>query len=243
MWLLVGTVISIILLFSSKFLRPNLVIITSVIHTSSKPLSYAQRSAITHEERFAQTLKSIRSILSYIPNPYIVLVEGSKLSEEEYRALKEEGCNKILDCSTELSEHINGKHKSPAEARMLLFALDRIEPSCFSTISKLSGRYYLTKRYSWHRYPLWKVLYQCERENRCNTRYYRIPSDYFAIYKKTLEDALRDEEFYTGRKDIEDYNIFKDFPSHSRLMQGVQKLGVEGYVAPWNMIVEDFEQS
>jgi hypothetical protein len=181
--------------------------------------------------------------MSHIPNPYIVLVEGSKLSKDEYVSLKKGGCNEIIDCSTELSEYINGKHKSPAEAKMLLFALDRVDPRNFATISKLSGRYYLTNRYSWHRYPLCKVLYQCENANRCNTRYYRIPAEYFDIYKQTLEDALKDEEFYTGRKDIEAYNIFKAFPSQVRLMQGHQKMGVEGYIAPWNMIVEDFELS
>lgn len=243
MWLFVGIILAFICLLFSKFFKPNLVIITSVIHTSSKPLSYAERSALTHEQRFLQTINSIRSIIIKIPNPYILLVEGSKLSDYEKQTLKAEGCNEILDCSDELYEHINGIHKSPAEVKILLFALDRINHKRFATISKLSGRYYLTDKFSWHRHPLCRVLYQCENEKRCNTRYYRMPSEYFGIYKKTLEDALKDDEFLTGAKDIEGYNIFRGFPLQTRLMMGSQKLGVSGYIAPWNRMVEDFELS
>lgn len=240
MWWLAGAALAAVLFVLSKMFLPNLVIITSVVHTSSKPLSYAQRSALSHEERFQQTLESIASVAKRVPNPYIVLVEGSALEPSERDALLSAGCNEIIDCSKDLREHINGIHKSPAEARMLLYALERIDPGRFATISKLSGRYYLTDGFSWHRHPLRKALYQCERPDRCNTRYYRIPSYYFGVYKETLEGALADEAFLTGGSDIEGYNIFRGFPLQRRLMMGVEKLGVKGYVAPWKMVVEDF---
>lgn len=240
MWWLAGVVLAIVAFLCSKMFAPNLVIITSVIHTSSKPLSYAQRSALTHEQRFEQTLYSIRSVLKSIPNPYIVIVEGSKLTDQESSLIMAAGCNKIIDCSAELSEHINGIHKSPAEVRMLLFALDRIDVGRFATISKLSGRYYLTPGFSWHRHPLSRALYQCEYEGRCNTRYYRIPREYYGTYRKTLEEAIKDEGFLSGKSDIEGYNIFRSFQKKTQLMQGSERLGVKGYVAPWNKIVEDF---
>ena len=47
----------------------NLVLITSVIKTPNKPLSYINtRSIYTHEERFEQTKKTIQSIREKIPN-------------------------------------------------------------------------------------------------------------------------------------------------------------------------------
>jgi hypothetical protein len=52
----------------------NLVLITSVVKTPDKPLSYINsRSIYTHEERFEQTKKTIQSIRQKIPNVKIFL--------------------------------------------------------------------------------------------------------------------------------------------------------------------------
>ena len=46
----------------------NLILITSVICITNKPLSYTKtRSVFTHEERFEQTLKTIQTIRDKIP--------------------------------------------------------------------------------------------------------------------------------------------------------------------------------
>jgi len=61
----------------------NLVLVTSAINTSTNPLSYTNtRSAFTHEERFKQSLITIESIKQYIPNPYIVFIEGTIINDE-----------------------------------------------------------------------------------------------------------------------------------------------------------------
>jgi hypothetical protein len=56
----------------------NMVIITSKIHVSTAPLSYTPtRSIHTPQERFAQTLQTISSVRTCIPNAHIVLVDDS----------------------------------------------------------------------------------------------------------------------------------------------------------------------
>jgi hypothetical protein len=125
----------------------------------------------------------------------------------------------------------------------LLFGLKEVDSSQYATISKISGRYYLTSNFNWNKYPLDSALYQCERESRCNTRYYRIPAEYFSIYKETLEEALADPGITGGRTDIEGYNIFKNFPNGTKLMKDKDPLiGVRGYIAPFGKEVEDFVQ-
>ena len=61
----------------------NLVLITSVIHTSSNPLSYTPcRSVFSPQERFTQTKKTIQTVRESIPDVQILLVECSVLTEK-----------------------------------------------------------------------------------------------------------------------------------------------------------------
>lgn len=232
-------------MFTSFQSKENLVIITSVIHTHPSDLSYAPRSVLTPQERFEQTLNTIDSVKKRIPGPYIVLIEGSKITQKEEAAFKDAGVDRIVHCADELASYINGPHKTIAEIKMLLFGLGKIDNlSQYTTLSKISGRYYLTDNFSWGKYPIEKALYQCENPERCNTRYYRIPREYFAVYIQTLKDALNDPEIMSGTKDIEGYNIYRNFPNAVKLLQDKDPLlGVRGYIAPWGREVEDFVNS
>ena len=60
--------------------KMNLVLITSVVCTPNIPLSYINtRSCYTHDERFEQTKKTIKTIKEKIPNLKIFIVECSDL--------------------------------------------------------------------------------------------------------------------------------------------------------------------
>lgn len=242
MWILFTCLIIIcfsILLW--MFLKRNLVFITSVIHTHSSNLSYGVRSKYSPQERYEQTIKTIASIKQHVPNPYIVLIEGSHLTELEQMGFQMAGVNQIIYCADELAVHINGPHKSVAEINMLLFALEKLDLSRFNTISKISGRYYLSDNFNWHKSSTNKAFFQCETppSTKCNTRYYRVPSKYFDQYKTTLKKALEDPEMIEGVKDIETYNIFKEFEDTEKVIEGETVMGVKGYIAPWGCEVED----
>jgi len=221
--------------------KPNLVFITSVIHTHPSNLSYGVRSKYTPTERYEQTINTIESVQKHVPNPFIVLIEGSHLSESEETGFKRKGVHKIIYCADELKEYINGPHKSVAEINMLLFAIKQMNLSNFETVSKISGRYYLSDNFDWYKYSNKKALFQCETppSTKCNTRYYRIPAKYYNKYTKILEKALRDPKVIDGTKDIETYNIFTDFQDSDKIIKGESIMGVKGYIAPLGVEVED----
>ena len=67
----------------------NLILVTSVINTPNKALSYSKiRSVFSRKERLEQTKKTINSIKHYIPDHKIFLVECSDFTEEEENILK-----------------------------------------------------------------------------------------------------------------------------------------------------------
>jgi hypothetical protein len=222
----------------------NLVIITSVIKISSQPLSYSSvRSKHTWQERLADTLKTIDSIKQHIPNVFIVLIEGSKIDDDTANLLMKRGCNHIHYVPEQLKHVVDGAHKSVGEVMMILNYLETLTPpevTKFDTFSKISGRYYLTNNFVWEKHPHDKALYQCETDGRCNTRYYMIPVKYLDVYKATLQAALLDKDFIEGRTDIEGYNIFRNIPNYTKIVRGHDMLGVQGYIAPTNELVEDF---
>ena len=219
--------------------QKHLVIITSVIHTVPQDLNYGPRSLMTHATRFQQTIHTIKTVREKVPMAYIVLIEGSKLQDKEQHIL-DLLCDEVID-ATELAPYTNGKYKSLAEIKLLLYGLQRIDLNNFSTLSKISGRYYLTDNFKWDMYPLSKALYQCERTNKCNTRYYRIPKKYFKTYIDTLKAAEQDPSIVNGWWDIERYNIFRNFNDAIRLLRYKDhKLGVRGKSASYNEEIEDF---
>lgn len=221
--------------------KSNLVFITSVIHTHPSKLSYGVRSKYTHKQRYQQTIRTIETIQQHVPNSYIVLIEGSHLSEREDAEFKKAGVHQIIYCADALAKYINGPHKSVAEINMLLFAIKQMNLSKFETISKISGRYYLTDHFDWYKYSNTKALFQCETppSTRCNTRYYRIPAKYYEQYVNILERALQDPKVMDGTKDIETYNIFTEFQDAEKIIQGESVIGVKGYIAPLGIEVED----
>ena len=217
--------------------KQNLVLITSVIHTIDKPLSYGPRSVISHEERFEQTINTILSIKKYIPNPYIVIIEGSVLTEKEKQHFYNAGCDIIHDVSSKLKDYINSPHKSVAEVHLILDYIGTIKNiEKYATLNKISGRYYLSDHFKWGEH----AIYQCDHRPQCHTRYYRIPIKYFQIYKDTLQEALRTPEFVNGNIDIETFNIFRHIPYAKKLMMDEDEpLGVSGYIAPLGTFVEN----
>jgi len=225
--------------------QQNLVLITSVIHTAQSRLSYGQRSVMTPAERFQQTLETIKSVKDKIPNPYIVLIEGSDITPDERDAFLDAGCDYVHRTSPSIQHIIDGPHKSVAEVNMLLDA-PRFENMTFDTFSKISGRYVLTNNFSWDNAKNDAPLYACKDATYCYTRYYRFPYSAYPQYRAVLQEALQNQDFVEGRIDIETYNIFKSFSTKNRYILStdekgnqIPKLGVKGVMAPFGVSIED----
>ena len=131
----------------------NLVIITSIINTPNKPLSYSKtRSVFTRHERFEQTKDTIQSIKKYIPNNKIVLVECTDFSIDEKEYFKN-NCDIIINLIDNFKEknYIYSSAKAAGEGIMTISALRYIitnNITC-SNLFKISGRYYLNNQFNY----------------------------------------------------------------------------------------------
>jgi hypothetical protein len=138
----------------------SLILITSIIDTPTKPLSYTPtRSVYSKSERFDQTKQTIQSIKNYIPNSIIVLVEYSKLSEEEHEYFVnnvDHFINIYTDTKFSRKDDLHSIYKSQCEGTMTEYALKYIINNNinYEMFYKISGRYWINEHFE---YKLWNT--------------------------------------------------------------------------------------
>ena len=151
-------------LFNKFLSNKNIIIITSVLNISNNPLSYYhKRSVFTIEERFEQTLKSIKSIKEKM---------GSEISSEtdskieiffcecsdlllypEYEEILKKEVSYFYNFydDFETRNNVLSKYKGLGELYLMKKALKIINYSGekYKFIFKLSGRYFLNENFSY----------------------------------------------------------------------------------------------
>ena len=164
------------------------VIITSVIQTSTRPLSYSKvRSIYSAEQRFRQTLETIESVRTYIPHADILLVECSPTST--YTQTISEKVDYFLNL--EFNEIVtNGLAKGKGEVILLLHALDNL-PKKYKNIYKISGRYVLQPTFDISRWNMPGAIVACKTNmygmlNSIHTFFYKIDMNCISIYRECL---------------------------------------------------------
>lgn len=133
----------------------NIIIITSIIDIPKQPndklfkeidYPHETRSIYTREERFKQTQHTIKNVKMKIPESKILLVECSKLLEEE-RSFFEKECEWVINLFHNDSERENicSQSKSLGEGTMMIAALDFLFKNNieFDNLFKITGRYWL----------------------------------------------------------------------------------------------------
>jgi hypothetical protein len=164
----------------------NLVLVTSVL----RPVN--DTTIFTTAQRIGQTIRTIKSIREKVDNPYIVMIEGGVITDDE-KELFNTLANYLF------TTDVSNVSKSQGEGWLIYRYLtsehykslvsNESEPLCSSnmkycvnTITKISGRYYPNERFnnlseqtdktiilstdnSWSGHPVY------------NTTYYRIPYD------------------------------------------------------------------
>tara|TARA_B100000900_G_scaffold371612_1_gene350955 strand:+ start:508 stop:1161 length:654 start_codon:yes stop_codon:yes gene_type:complete len=130
----------------------DLVLVTSVINTPNKQLSYSKtRSVFSRKERFEQTKKTIQSIKEKISNCKIILVECTDFNDEEYNYFKD-NCDYLLNLWNDknLHDYIFGISKSLGEGTMTIKAIQYIQQLNleYNYLYKISGRYWLNKNFT-----------------------------------------------------------------------------------------------
>lgn len=138
-------------------MNDNFVMISSLIKTTTAPLTYSKtRSVYTHDERFAQTLKTIESVRKHIPNCKICLIDCSPFSQDELTVLHN-GCDYVINLYHDLGiEKIlrYGESKSLAEATQTSIVINFIKNNNikFKNFFKISGRYELNDEFNYSLY-------------------------------------------------------------------------------------------
>ena len=211
----------------------NLVLITSVICTTNKPLSYINtRSIYSHEERFEQTKKTIQTIREKIPNSKIFIVECSNLTEDMNNYLLENSDyflnlypdEKIRNNTTSLS-------KSLGEGTMTLCALKYIIDNNieFENLIKISGRYWLSEKFNYTNFNNNDIVIKYIENNKHNafTALYKLPKASVVNFIKFLENRINDmincigfEILFANFIQYENFNIIN-----------VNPIGLDGYVS------------
>ena len=186
--------------------EPYLFIISSVIYFKDKSLEYSLlRSVFDYKERETQTLKTIRSIKSKVPNSYIVLIESGLNQDIDKEIINNvdqyiyTGHNKLVRWACDSTK------KGLGEAVSLYYGLKQITSLNYKYCFKISGRYYLNENFNVHAYDDTKDISLKIYNNplQMSTRLYgfnnyflktlknRLPFLFFGLYKnKSIEELL-----------------------------------------------------
>lgn len=165
----------------------NIILITSVINTPNKPLSYSKtRSVYNRNERFEQTKKTIQSVKEKLPNIKIMIVECTDFNDNEKDFLVN-NCDYILNLweKKELHNNIFGTSKSLGEGTMTIESLKYIEELKleYQFLYKISGRYWLNENFKLDKIENNVFKKINNDENNVFTALYKID-------KKTVEKLL-----------------------------------------------------
>lgn len=226
----------------------NLVVVVSAIVTSQEPLAYTStRSAFTPSERFTQTLKTIERLYLKVPNAYIVLAEGTVLTDDMLTCLREK-VDYLHPAYLEdfVKNNVQGPHKGLGEASTLYSYLTSehfksIQSNCYS-VSKISGRYYPTDEFQWD-CPSngMKCVYQIRNRHHSSglwmsTMFYTIHFELFSLFIEALQTCLNDPQLSQGI--ALEHVLLQSLKNHKMPLYQIDKFHVGGEYGPWGGYVE-----
>jgi hypothetical protein len=210
----------------------NLVLITSAL----RPIN--DTTVFNFEQRLIQTLNTISTARKKIPNCYIVMIEGTEVSESEKNFF-----SKLVNYY--YLTDVKDLKKSIGEATLLYRYLtsDHFLSHKFETVSKLSGRYYLNDNFIWSNLPKDRFIIKFEERSwygrSCyHTRYYRIPKKYINNFISGLNHYLNSSEAANNWLDIE-HNFYYHNIILAHEVYSPERLGICGLLTGCNKFVED----
>lgn len=173
----------------------DICLITSVIHTSSAPLSYTDtRSVFSTSERFEQTKNTIQSIKKKLPSSEIIIVECSPLSLEEELYLKENTHYFInLFQDEDCRRKIQGPFKEIGHGTQISEGIKYLEKNDinYDNFFQIDGRYYISDNFDYNLFLNDKIVVKkFERFDNIMTGIIKLPKKISTKFKLFLEDKL-----------------------------------------------------
>ena len=169
------------------------IIVTSIVEMGNAPVEWGTtRSVYSHKQRLEQTLETIESIRTYMPDTDILLVECSP--ESDY--MVELKNNVDIFVNTYPNDSIrNCYNKSIGEATLLIKAFDIIETKQYRNIFKMTGRYKLTEKFNKNNWSddqvnaslTYHYSYHHDPQLHIHTFFYKIPITEISFFKDILQ--------------------------------------------------------
>ncbi len=214
--------------------------ITSVINTGDiKWSNRLERSVFTPQERFEQTLKTVRSIREKMPDGVILLAECSDLDSELELELR-----KSVDCYFQLYDHesireacIQSDKKGYGELMATKYVIEHLLQNeiPFRRFFKISGRYYLNSDFDATNFSLSEYTFRTPQQNGVTpTVLYSVP---YPRIKHFHEVLLEMENEYKGRRVWYENSL----PPKCQPMTAAPTCGVSGLIAINNKLYQDLK--
>ena len=197
----------------------------------------------TKEERFSQTINTIKSIRKYVPNSYIVLVDNSELNKIECEVL-----NELTDYfinvtnDKELNYNTNeNKIKMFGDiSHQLCFYnifLKNIDVSKMCNFFKISGRYLINNTFNYDDYNnnlnIFKKNEEVLNRDYYFTSFYKLTPDILIEYFESLNDIMINKDIY-NENTVNDIEVI--VPNKIKNKNMINNLGITQIFSVWNKI-------
>lgn len=226
--------------YNDLYSNKNIIIITSVINCIDSELSYYhKRSVFSVEERYKQTLKSIISIKSKIPNSEILFCECSDLSD--YHSIEKDIAKNVnyyfnFFGNEFIKSNVNSKLKGYGEASILLEGIDKLlsMKKNYKNIFKLSGRYYLNDKFNYEMFNNSKNIFTNWDNNYTSycTIFYKINGGDIIVFKNSIKGSLEELKENVSIEEC----IYKNFNSNVSI-NIVNEVNISGLLATEGYLV------
>lgn len=222
----------------------NIVLITSKMVVSSKPFSYVKtRSIFTKEERFIQTLHTIRSIREKIPDAFIVLVDNSKLTTIEIDSLRDKTDYFINIIDDNELNYYTDEHElklfSELSQQLMFYKhfIKKIDVSKIKHFFKMSGRYYINDTFDYNIFNndsnIFKKNDTVTDRDYYYTSFYKLNKNEVLHYFESLNNIMKEKDEYT--KDIvNDFEVIIPRQITNKII--VDHLGITQIFSCFNVI-------
>lgn len=175
----------------------NLVIITSCLNPIKKCLSYTNiRSIYTVEERYLQTINTIKSIKKYIPQSYIVLLECSK-DIGVYEMKIKDNVNEYHNyCNNKkVVDAVNSIYKNYGEVMTLIEFFNNFKNiDKINDLYKITGRYWLNEKFNLNTYINTKNIFFSLTESQVvSTRFFKITNSQINNFIEKLNNSIKND--------------------------------------------------
>ena len=232
--------------FEKNNIKKNIIIITSKIIVSNNKLNYVNnRSIYSLDQRFEQTLDTIKSIKKHIPNNFIIIIDNSKLDikkNETIRNIVDIFINPyddvILSYYTDIS-----KFKAYGEIYQTKIILDKIDELILSkkllinNLFKITGRYVINDNFDYDNYKndhnIFKKNENVKDRKYYYTCFYKISCNKFKNYKMIINNIF--DKIVKDKSNIYDNVDLEVFlPEELKDFNKIDNLGITQNISVWN---------